>query len=164
VRGDGDALPPPDWAPADGEALQHALEAAGSSELPGPSFGDYLLDLGAWLRDLVIDAVGRALPAADWSLAERVALYGAVGAAGVAALLVLGVAVRRLRQRPEPCAPVAAPVAPPLAGATADATWWGERAGAAAGEGRSARRHRGSVVVGRAAPRPAGPRPLVDDG
>jgi hypothetical protein len=124
VRGEADALPPPGWAEADGEALRRALEAAGPSELPGPSFGDYLLDLGAWVRDLLLDAVGRALPAADWSLAERVALYGVVGAAVVATLAVLAFAVRRLRQRR--ALPVAAAaVAPPLPEATADAAWWG---------------------------------------
>ena len=115
-------IAPPAWTPADEAALRRALEAAGPSEVPKASFDEYLLDLGAWLRDLFIDLVGRALPWDDTSWLERLALWVALGAAVVAALVVLAVALRRRRRRAatSEVTPLAAP--PPEASAGAD--WW----------------------------------------
>lgn len=114
----------PPWAAADAEALRRALDTAGPSELPGPSFGDYLVGVGAWLRDRLFELVGRSLPGGDWSVAERIALYGLLAAAAVAAAAVLVVAWRRLGRR-SPLRPSAEPVPPPPAEAAADADWWG---------------------------------------
>ena len=120
----GPAAAPPPWTPADADALQRALDAAGPSALPGPSFGEYLVDLGTWLRDRLFDVVGRALPAGDWSAVERIALYGVAGAAALAAVLVLVVALRRVRRRGAG-RPAVLPLAPPPPEEDADADWWG---------------------------------------
>ena len=118
-----DTLPPPPWAAADEAALRRALDAAGPSDVPRPSFGEYLLDLGAWLRDALLETLSRAMPSDGPGLFQRLALWTAVGAAAIAALVVLAVAARRLRRRA--AAPTAAAaLAAPSPETSGDAEWW----------------------------------------
>lgn len=121
-----ETLPPPAWTAADPAALREALaQAKASQKLPGPSFGEYVLDLGRWLSERVFGAIGKALPWADLSLLERIAFYSALGAAGLAALAVLVVAVRRWRSRRDatrPASPLTGPAPPPPP--PGDAAWW----------------------------------------
>ena len=119
-------LPPPGWVDADPEALRRALaEAKSESKLPGPGALDYAVDLARWLRDRLFGALERV----EWAglpVVERVAIYAALGAALLAALVVLVVAVRRWRRaltRHEgPASAVPLPAVPALP--SGDAGWW----------------------------------------
>lgn len=120
-----EALPPPPWTAADPAALREALAQANASrKLPGPSFGEYVFDLGQALQERIFGAISKALPWADLSIVERIALYTALGAAALAALTVLVVAVRRWlarRDRTRSVSPLEIQP-PPLP--LGDAAWW----------------------------------------
>jgi hypothetical protein len=115
---------PPAWTPADDEALRRALDAAGPSELPGQSVGDYLMGLAAWLRDLFLETIGRALPTPGWTVVENVALYVVLCAAAIGVVAFFAAAFRRFRRRSKP-QPEGTPVEAASPGANADAEWWG---------------------------------------
>jgi hypothetical protein len=120
------SVPPPAWHAADGEALRQALaQAKAPGELPSPGLGDYLIDLGRWFQEGLVALLGRALPWAGTTMIERILLYTAVGAAGLAALAVLVLVLRRWRasrsQRDVVLAPAGLlPAVPP----PGDAAWW----------------------------------------
>jgi hypothetical protein len=123
----GEAAPPPTWADADAAALREALAAAGPSKLPDAGWGDYLADLGTFLRDLIFETAGRAMPFDGWLAAEQLALYGALALAIAAAAFVLVVALRQRARRRRIATPVeAAPAAAARAGG--DAEWWAAEA------------------------------------
>jgi hypothetical protein len=120
-------LPPPAWTPADPAALRDALaEAKVSERLPGPSYFDYVTDVGRDLVERLFGALERAVPWAGLPIVERIAVYTAVGAALAALLAVLVAATRlwrRSRQRRE--AGAAATALPAAASApSGDAGWW----------------------------------------
>jgi hypothetical protein len=120
-------LPPPAWADADPEALHRALaEAKAATKLPGPGAVEYLADLARWLLERTFGALERVLPWSGRPIVERIGIYAAVGAALLAALVVLLVAVRRWRarraRRQAPAVAVPMPSAP--ATPSGDASWW----------------------------------------
>jgi hypothetical protein len=122
-----ETLPPLAWRAADPAALREALaQAKASQKLAGPSFGEYVFDLGQWLKERLLGLLGDSGGWSRISLLERVAFYTALAAAGLAALAVLAMALRRWRSRRlvEVASPLA--VMPAAAPPPGDAGWWRE--------------------------------------
>ena len=120
-------LQPPPWTPADPAALRDVLAQAKVAErMPGPSWFDYVGDIGRALQERFFGALERLLPWSGLPIVERIALYSALGAAIAAVLAVLVVALRRwraMRGRRERTI-IAAPL--PVAAPTpqGDVDWW----------------------------------------
>jgi hypothetical protein len=121
--------PPPEWRPADPEALQAAIEGAGGGgSLPGPSLAEYGFDLARWLEERFFDFLGRTLPATQLPVLE-VVVWTAAGAATVALLVLFAMASRRRRRRAEVGPAVTALDGAATPAPSGDAAWWWAEAG-----------------------------------